>query len=107
MILKEVTAVEWSALRARQDCPRLIDIREKWEYDLVHLPEAEHVPMGDVYGWTGGQDKSAEYVIICHHGVRSSSVCGLLNSFGFKNVKNFAGGLDAWSRTVDPGVARY
>jgi rhodanese-related sulfurtransferase len=107
MVLQEVSPADWSALRTRPDRPRLIDVREPWEFNLVHLPEAENVPMGDVYSLTAGYDKSAEYVIICHHGVRSASVCNLLVAFGFNRVRNFAGGLDAWSRMVDPGVARY
>ena len=107
MVLKEVSAGEWATLRGQPDRPRLIDVREPWEFNLVHLPEAENVPMGDIYGLTAGYDKSADYVIVCHHGVRSASVCGLLMSFGFKRVRNFAGGLDAWSRMVDPSVARY
>jgi rhodanese-related sulfurtransferase len=107
MVLQEVTPAEWSALRARPDRPRLIDVREPWEFGLAHLPEAESVPMGDIYGVAAGYDKSADYVIICHHGARSASVCAFLLSFGFKRVRNFAGGLDAWSRTVDPSVPRY
>ena len=104
MVLKEVSAVEWSALRARPDRPRLIDVREPWEFNLVHLPEAENVPMGDIYALTAGYDKAADYVIVCHHGVRSASVCSLLMSFGFKRVRNFAGGLDAWSSAGLPVV---
>ena len=107
MVLQEVSPADWSALRARPDRPRLIDVREPWEFNLVHLPEAESVPMGDIYALTAGYDKAADYVIVCHHGVRSASVCSLLMSFGFKRVRNFAGGLDAWSRMVDPSVARY
>ncbi len=107
MALQEVSPADRSTLRARPDRPRLIDVREPWEFNLVHLPEAENVPMGEIYSLTAGYDKSAEYVIICHHGVRSANVCSLLMAFGFKHARNFAGGLDAWSRMVDPSVARY
>ena len=107
MVIREISAVEWSTLRKQADPPRLIDVREPWEFNLVHLPEAINVPMGDIYALTSNYDKSADYVIVCHHGVRSASVCALLMSFEFRRVRNFAGGLDAWSRMVDPSVVRY
>jgi adenylyltransferase/sulfurtransferase len=31
----------------------------------------------------------------------------MLAGSGFANVRNLVGGIDAWSRTVDPAVARY
>ena len=31
----------------------------------------------------------------------------MLAGSGFANVRNLVGGIDAWSRTVDPAIARY
>jgi len=44
---------------------------------------------------------------MCHHGQRSQRALELLRQSGFGNVKNLRGGIDAWSREVDPAVARY
>jgi rhodanese-related sulfurtransferase len=33
--------------------------------------------------------------------------CQVLQSLGFRQVKNLAGGIDAWSQTVDAAVPRY
>ena len=46
-------------------------------------------------------------VTICHHGVRSLRAAGWLRSTGVQNVVSLAGGIDAWSREVDPKVPRY
>ena len=46
-------------------------------------------------------------VIHCHHGGRSARACGLLRDQGFEQVENLAGGIDAWSQSVDPSVPRY
>ncbi len=46
-------------------------------------------------------------LIQCHHGVRSARVAEFLFRNGFTHVYNLAGGIDAWSREVDPGVPRY
>ena len=52
-------------------------------------------------------DKARETVIVCHVGGRSMQAALFLRARGYDNVYNLAGGIDAWSRTVDPGVPRY
>jgi rhodanese-related sulfurtransferase len=34
-------------------------------------------------------------------------VAGFLEGRGYKRVTNLTGGIDAWSREVDPSVPRY
>ena len=43
----------------------------------------------------------------CHHGGRSRGAAEHFLKLGFKNVYNLAGGIEAWSRDVDPSVPRY
>lgn len=43
----------------------------------------------------------------CHHGGRSRAAAEHFLKLGFKNVYNLAGGIDAWSRDIDPKVPRY
>ncbi|MGE8506364.1 MAG: rhodanese-like domain-containing protein, partial [Paraburkholderia terricola] len=43
----------------------------------------------------------------CHHGARSAQVAMFLESRGHANVFNLQGGIDAWSRQVDPAVPTY
>ena len=38
---------------------------------------------------------------------RSMQVAHFLQSRGFEHVANIAGGINAWSAELDPGVARY
>jgi rhodanese-related sulfurtransferase len=44
---------------------------------------------------------------MCHHGGRSAQVAQWLARNGRERVHNLAGGIDAWSRLVDPAVPRY
>jgi monothiol glutaredoxin len=43
----------------------------------------------------------------CHHGGRSNAAAEHLLNQGFRTLYNLAGGIDAWSREVDPKVPRY
>ena len=52
-------------------------------------------------------DSSQEIVLYCHHGQRSMRALELLHRSGFRKLKNLRGGIDAWSREVDPTVPRY
>jgi rhodanese-related sulfurtransferase len=52
-------------------------------------------------------DRSRSVVCICHHGMRSAQVVAFLLRQGYDRVYNLVGGIDAWSRDVDPTVARY
>ncbi len=51
--------------------------------------------------------KDTMLVVYCHHGMRSQAAAEQLVARGFRNVWNLSGGIDAWSRQVDPSVARY
>jgi monothiol glutaredoxin len=46
-------------------------------------------------------------VFQCHHGIRSQSAAEYFLQAGFRHLYNLEGGIDAWSRLVDPGVPRY
>src|SRR5580698_6575166 len=62
-------------------------------------------PMGEVASRAHTElDPDAPIVVLCHHGARSLSVTMWLRSQGFEQVQSLAGGIDAWSRTIDPTV---
>jgi rhodanese-related sulfurtransferase len=87
--------------------PTLLDVRESWEWDLARVDGAVHMPMGNVPDRVGELDPSKPVVVMCHHGGRSRQVAIWLKSRGFADVSNFDGGIDAWSREIDPTVPRY
>jgi len=45
--------------------------------------------------------------VYCHLGVRSMNVTAWLRQQGFERVQSMAGGIDRWSRFVDPKVPLY
>ncbi|QLI82380.1 sulfurtransferase [Chitinibacter fontanus] len=87
--------------------PKLLDVREAWEFALCHIPRSEHIPMGNIPADQARLDPDATYVVICHHGVRSYQVAGFLERQGFENMINLDGGVAAWAEQVDPAMATY
>lgn len=87
--------------------PLLLDVREPWEYEKARIEGATLIPMREIPGRISEVDEASEIVAICHHGGRSMQVAMFLEKQGFKQVHNLVGGIDAWSRTVDPAVPLY
>ena len=87
--------------------PLLLDVREPWEFEKARIAGAELMPMREVPARFEELDRAQDVVAICHHGGRSQQVAMFLEKAGFKKIHNLAGGVDAWSRTVDPTVPVY
>jgi len=51
--------------------------------------------------------KDTALAFICHHGISSRAMAERFAAHGFTQLYNVEGGMDAWSREVDPGVKRY
>jgi rhodanese-related sulfurtransferase len=76
---------------------------------LASLAGAVHVPLGELPHRLAEIAPPAGVLLVtlCHHGVRSLSAAAFLEQAGRENVVSLAGGIDGWSRHVDPGVPRY
>jgi rhodanese-related sulfurtransferase len=107
--MKQISAPELAAwlADAKRERPQLLDVREPWEYEKAHIEGARLVPMGEVAKRLAEIDQDKDIVAICHHGGRSAQVAMFLEKAGFKKMHNLVGGVDAWSRTVDPTVPLY
>ena len=95
----------WLADKSRE-APLLLDVREPWEHDKARIAGSQLVPMGQIQARIAELDAAREVVAICHHGGRSLQTAMYLEKSGFR-VHNLAGGIDAWSRTVDASVPLY
>lgn len=86
---------------------QLLDVREPWEYELARLPGAVLIPLAELPSRLRELDVSEPVIVYCHHGIRSWHAACFLEQQGFEDVSNLAGGIDAWSRELDPAVPRY
>ena len=103
----ELTALELRDALASGRPIMLLDVREQWEFDLCHLPNAVHMPLGSLPERLGELEAGAEIVTICHGGGRSLQAARFLKSQGHDNVRSLRGGVEGWAVQVDPGMARY
>ena len=87
----------------------LLDVRQPWEHDTAALPASLLIPLNELPQRLEEVDVPAGALVVayCHHGVRSLSAAALLEQHGMPSVASLAGGIDAWSRTIDPRVPRY
>jgi rhodanese-related sulfurtransferase len=105
-ILTPSQLAEWLADTSRA-APVVLDVREPWEVATASLAGAVAIPMREIPARSNELDDEAPIVCMCHHGARSANVGMFLESRGFTNVFNLQGGIDAWSRQVDPSVPTY
>ena len=101
----------WLAAAASAGQPLLLDVREpaEWHAASVHPQGAElrQWPMHTIPARLAELDRARPIAVLCHHGGRSMQVAMFLQQQGFTRLVNVAGGIDAWSRQVDPSVPRY
>ena len=104
----EITPAEVQAKRDSGEPIRLIDVREPFEHALCRIEGAELIPMRAIPQHLNDlADIEEPIVVLCHHGVRSLSVVEWLRRQGVENCASMAGGIDLWSRQIDPSVPRY
>ena len=99
-------SVEELKTELENDSVILIDVRGKEERALASLGAAK--PMdGETMRLIESMPKDTALAFICHTGNRSQVAAEHFRKQGFTNVANVAGGIDAWSKQVDPAVPTY
>ncbi len=106
--IQDVSATELNDyLALTKDTPRLLDVREPWEFEIAHIKGSELVPINSIPDELPRFDPEQELIVICHHGIRSMQVCKYLASSGFSKLVNLRGGIDAWAREIDTQLPTY
>jgi adenylyltransferase/sulfurtransferase len=105
--IPETTVEDLKARLDRGDSFVLLDVREPFELEIASLPSALNIPLGELPGRLGELDPQAETLILCRSGGRSANALEFLRDSGFANLWNVEGGINAWSRRIDPAVPLY
>ena len=102
----EVTPSEVASQLTRGEI-RLIDVRTPHEYQIASIAGSILLDQAKVEEVVETWPKDGAIVTICHHGIRSLDAAIFLRGKGFTNVRSMTGGIEAWSRTIDPAIPRY
>jgi len=104
-----VTQIAPAALKALIDAGaafQLVDVRSPGERELACL-EGSRLLDQEYYDDLLAMDRATPLVFQCHHGIRSQSAAEHFLELGFTNLRNLSGGIEAWSREIDPSIPRY
>tara|TARA_B100001063_G_scaffold246031_1_gene283696 strand:+ start:1328 stop:1651 length:324 start_codon:yes stop_codon:yes gene_type:complete len=106
--MQEKSAKEVNEMIKANPVLKIIDVRELWEYDMGHIENSTHIPMSKIPDSVNLFSDSDDYVIVCHHGIRSRTVALYLEQKGVKaNLYNLSGGMEQWSDDVDSSITKY
>ncbi len=106
--IPQISVEQLKARLDKGDKPFILDVREPHEYAIVNIG-APLIPVGQV-----GQrlnelpaNKAEEIVVHCKTGGRSQRAAQELQTAGYTNVKNLAGGITAWADRIDSSLPKY
>jgi rhodanese-related sulfurtransferase len=104
----EITPKEVKRLLDKRKGVRLVDVRERVEFEAARIEGAELFPMRTIPKVLPLlEEEENQIVVYCHHGMRSLQVVGWLREQGVENCTSMAGGIDRWSLEIDAKVPRY
>jgi len=107
--LTEITPQQLADKLATGQPVYLLDVRQPEEHAFAALANSRLVPLGELPVRAAEVDPPAGALVVvyCHHGVRSLTGAAFLEQSGVAPVASLAGGIDAWSRLIDPTVPQY
>lgn len=96
---------------SERDNLQLIDVRELEEVQIAKIDGFQILPLSEFAEWSDQIYQhlapEKETLVLCHHGMRSAQMCQWLIHQGFTQVKNIAGGIDAYATVVDQTIPLY
>jgi rhodanese-related sulfurtransferase len=96
--MENITPEEVKARLDKGEALNLVDVREPHENAEFNIG-GQLVPLGNVRAMQVDELenlKDKEVIVYCRSGNRSGQAAMLLETMGFENVKNLAGGMLAW-----------
>lgn len=110
--VKEIMPWDLSRALAAGNRPILLDVREPWEFALMHIPDSINVPRGvleQTCEWDYDETlpeliegREREIVVICRSGKRSVLAADTLLRMGFTNVVSLKTGVRGWNDSEQP-----
>lgn len=104
---QEISPEELKGRLEQGESLTLLDVREDFEYEICHLPDATLIPVNELERRVGELDRDKPIVALCRTGPRSARATKFLSEAGFKKVQNLVGGVIGWADKIDPDMPKY
>lgn len=88
--------------KLKTENPQLVDVRERAEFAGGRVAAAKSLPLGELEKRLSELDRIRPIYVMCRTGRRSAEAQKKLESRGFANVTNVAGGFEAWKKAGLP-----
>ena len=100
--MKEITVLELREMKSSGEKFVILDVREPYEVEVCGIGGI-CLPMSQLIDRLAEIPKDIPVVVHCRSGSRSCAVIDALTSrYGFSNLINLKGGIQAWQEEVDP-----
>ncbi len=100
---KEVSVPQAVQLINRRDA-LVLDVRDAAEFQAGHIPNARHIPAGEIEKRLKEIEKFKQRpdIVTCRSGARAAATCALLRKQGFAEVFALKGGIAGWQQASMP-----
>lgn len=84
---------------------QIVDLRGEAEYKSGHIQGTDNLFIGTLEKNINKIKRDQQVIIHCQAGDRASIGYSILSKHGFRNVKNYLGGINEWTNAGNPVVA--
>lgn len=99
--MQDISAEELADCIAKNQALQILDVRERLEFHTYNIGGI-NIPLGKLAQKMEEEelelDDKLPIIVICQRGLRSRTAKHILESAGFKNVRNLIGGLMKFQR---------
>ena len=102
-----ISPQELSELLQKDKSVPVLDVRSREEFDAVRIEGSWLMSQRTVQEIMGRWLRDRVFVIVDHEGKLGLDAAAYFAGHGFEQVRCLRGGIDAWSREIDPTIRRY
>ena len=102
LVQSDVIEIDEFKTYLNRDDVQVVDLRGVAEYNGGHVEGAENVFIGTLPANLDKISRDKQVVIHCQGGDRAAIGYSILAKNGFKNVKNYSGGINDWVSKSNP-----
>ncbi len=102
----EITVEDYKVIQDSGITHILLDVRENYELEIASLDKSIHISLKELPSRQLELPIDEHIYVICKSGDRSARATEILRDSGY-SVTNIAGGINAWSKYINPDIVHY